>query len=38
MGVTQTLRGEDHLTNTPRQLLILAALALLKPRSTGTSR
>src|SRR3984893_6744387 len=26
MGVTQALRGEDHLTNTPRQLLILAAL------------
>ncbi|HEV7633505.1 MAG TPA: glutamate--tRNA ligase [Steroidobacteraceae bacterium] len=24
--VTQVLRGEDHLTNTPRQLLILAAL------------
>src|ERR1700761_5363848 len=23
MGVTQVLRGEDHLTNTPRQLLIL---------------
>src|SRR6202165_4985826 len=28
MGVTQALRGEDHLTNTPRQLLILAALGL----------
>src|SRR6516164_1447703 len=26
MGVTLVLRGEDHLTNTPRQLLILAAL------------
>ena len=26
MGVTQVLRGEDHLTNTPRQLLMLAAL------------
>src|SRR5256885_1203032 len=31
MGVTQTLRGEDHLTNTPRQLLILAALGLAPP-------
>jgi glutamyl-tRNA synthetase len=31
MGVTQALRGEDHLTNTPRQLLILAALALPAP-------
>lgn len=31
MGVTLTLRGEDHLANTPRQLLILAALALSAP-------
>src|ERR1700683_1406917 len=31
MGVTQALRGEDHLTNTPRQLLILAALGLRAP-------
>jgi len=31
MGVTLTLRGEDHLANTPRQLLILAALALPAP-------
>jgi glutamyl-tRNA synthetase len=31
MGVTQVLRGEDHLTNTPRQLLILAALGLRAP-------
>jgi nondiscriminating glutamyl-tRNA synthetase len=31
MGVTQALRGEDHLTNTPRQLLILAALDLPAP-------
>ena len=31
MGVTLVLRGEDHLTNTPRQLLILAALALPPP-------
>jgi glutamyl-tRNA synthetase len=28
MGVTHVLRGEDHLTNTPRQLMILAALGL----------
>ncbi len=26
MGVTHVLRGEDHLANTPRQLLILEAL------------
>jgi glutamyl-tRNA synthetase len=32
MGITQVLRGEDHLTNTPRQLLILEALGLPAPR------
>ena len=32
MGVTLVLRGEDHLTNTPRQLLLLAALGLPVPR------
>ena len=26
MGVTLVLRGDDHLTNTPRQMLILQAL------------
>jgi glutamyl-tRNA synthetase len=31
MGVTHALRGEDHLTNTPRQLLILRALDLVAP-------
>ena len=31
MGVTHALRGEDHLTNTPRQLLILKALGLTAP-------
>jgi len=31
MGVTLVLRGEDHLANTPRQLLILAALGLATP-------
>lgn len=31
MGVTRVLRGEDHLTNTPRQLLILEALELKAP-------
>ncbi len=28
MGVTHVLRGEDHLTNTPRQILLLKALGL----------
>lgn len=31
MQVTHVLRGEDHLTNTPRQLMILAALQLKAP-------
>jgi glutamyl-tRNA synthetase len=31
MGVTHVLRGEDHLTNTPRQLLVLEALDLRAP-------
>ena len=31
MEVTHVLRGEDHLTNTPRQLLILEALGLPAP-------
>lgn len=32
MRVTHVLRGEDHLTNTPRQLMILQALELPAPR------
>jgi nondiscriminating glutamyl-tRNA synthetase len=28
MGVTHVIRGEDHLTNTPRQIMILQALRL----------
>ncbi|HLY51639.1 MAG TPA: glutamate--tRNA ligase, partial [Steroidobacteraceae bacterium] len=31
MGVTLVLRGEDHLANTPRQLLLLEALGLTPP-------
>lgn len=31
MGVTHVLRGEDHLANTPRQLLLLTALGLEAP-------
>lgn len=31
MQVTHALRGDDHLTNTPRQLLILEALKLKAP-------
>ncbi|HVV67875.1 MAG TPA: glutamate--tRNA ligase [Gammaproteobacteria bacterium] len=32
MGVTHALRGEDHLTNTPRQIMILKALNLPIPQ------
>lgn len=32
MGVTLVLRGDDHMTNTPRQILILQALALRIPQ------
>ena len=31
MNITHVLRGEDHLTNTPRQLLVLEALRLRAP-------
>jgi glutamyl-tRNA synthetase len=31
-GVTAVLRGEDHLANTPRQILLLQALDLAAPR------
>lgn len=32
MGITQVLRGEDHLANTPRQRLLLEALGLSTPQ------
>lgn len=32
MGVTHVWRGEDHISNTPRQLLVLRALGLREPR------
>jgi len=31
MGITQVLRGDDHLTNTPRQLMVLDALDMRRP-------
>jgi glutamyl-tRNA synthetase len=37
MGVTHVLRAEDHLSNTPRQLLILRALGLPAPRYAHVS-
>jgi glutamyl-tRNA synthetase len=32
MGVTDVVRGDDHLSNTPKQLLVLAALGFEPPR------
>jgi len=32
MEITHVIRGEDHLTNTPRQLLLYRAMALPPPR------
>ncbi len=31
-GITHVVRGEDHLSNTPKQLLVLAALGVPAPR------
>jgi len=32
MGITLVLRGDDHLANTPRQIMLLEALGLAAPR------
>jgi glutamyl-tRNA synthetase len=32
MGITQVVRGDDHLSNTPKQLLVLEALGIEPPR------
>lgn len=32
MGITDVVRGDDHLSNTPRQLLVLGALGAQPPR------
>ena len=32
MGITDVVRGDDHLSNTPKQLLVLAALGAEPPR------
>lgn len=31
MGVTHVIRGEDHISNTPRQMLIVRALGAIEP-------
>jgi glutamyl-tRNA synthetase len=31
-GVTHVIRGEDHISNTPRQILILEALGFVRPQ------
>ena len=37
MGVTHVVRGEDHLANTPRQILLLEALGLTVPAYAHTA-
>jgi len=32
MGITHVIRGDDHLSNTPKQLLVMEALGLQPPR------
>jgi glutamyl-tRNA synthetase len=32
MGITHVVRGDDHLSNTPKQLLVMEALAVPPPR------
>ena len=32
MGITDVIRGDDHLSNTPKQLLVLEALGHAPPR------
>jgi glutamyl-tRNA synthetase len=32
MGISEVVRGDDHLSNTPKQLLVLAALGFEAPR------
>jgi glutamyl-tRNA synthetase len=32
MGITDVVRGDDHLSNTPKQLLVMAALGIEPPR------
>jgi glutamyl-tRNA synthetase len=32
MGITDVVRGDDHLSNTPKQLLVLEALGFKRPR------
>ena len=34
MGIDKVLRGDDHLSNTPRQVLIFDALGYLRPEFT----
>src|SRR3954447_17019474 len=32
MGITHVIRGDDHLSNTPKQLLVMVGLAVAPPR------
>ena len=37
MGMTHVVRGEDHISNTPRQILLYEALGFTPPRSRTSS-
>ncbi len=37
MNITHVIRGDDHLTNTPRQALIYKALSLDMPKMAHVS-
>ena len=37
MGITHVVRGEDHISNTPRQVLLYAAFGW-QPPASRTSR
>ena len=38
MGITHVIRGDDHLTNTARQLMLFAALGRRAAAATRTTR
>jgi nondiscriminating glutamyl-tRNA synthetase len=38
MGITQVIRGEDHISNTPRQILLYEALGFTRERRIGKHR
>ncbi len=37
MGITHVIRGGDHISNTPKQIMLFEALGKKPPRSTHTT-